>query len=176
MHDLNNFSDIFQDVPFHNTKVCSDGEIPPIIEFVCVTVWFLRGIWHKYREWYVKIVHNIWGICWNIESSIYAKYSKETMLLFVYDMRLRNYSSTMRPENEENICCICCICSLPVALLAKRKCLPLKNGGLCLFQVFAFSIFFEFLSFSELNSVLGISPPSCIVRKWKHNRNSCHGN
>ena len=35
-----------------------------------------RGIWHKYHEWYFKIV------CIWIKSGIYAKYPKETILLF----------------------------------------------------------------------------------------------
>ena len=43
-----------------------------------------NDIWHKYHEWYFKIV--IWNLrkFWNITSGIYAKYHVQIMQLFVY--------------------------------------------------------------------------------------------
>ena len=41
-------------------------------------------IWHKYHEWYFKIVIRNLRQFWNITSGIYAKYHIQIMLLFVY--------------------------------------------------------------------------------------------
>ena len=41
-------------------------------------------IWHKYHEWYFKIVIRNLRQFWNITSGIYAKYHVQIMLLFVY--------------------------------------------------------------------------------------------
>ena len=41
-------------------------------------------IWHKYHEWYFKIVIRNLRQFWNITSGIYAKYHVQNMLLFVY--------------------------------------------------------------------------------------------
>ena len=41
-------------------------------------------IWHKYHEWYFKIViRNLWKF-WNMTSGIYAKYHVQILLLFMY--------------------------------------------------------------------------------------------
>ena len=41
-------------------------------------------IWHKYHEWYFKVVIRNLRQFWNITSTIYAKYHVQIMLLFVY--------------------------------------------------------------------------------------------
>ena len=41
-------------------------------------------IWHKYHEWYFKIVTRYLRQFWNIRSGIYAKYQVQIMLLIVY--------------------------------------------------------------------------------------------
>ena len=41
-------------------------------------------IWHKYHEWYFKIVIRNLRQFWNITSGIYAKCHVQIMLLFVY--------------------------------------------------------------------------------------------
>ena len=53
-----------------------------------VTIWFQGSIWHKYHEWYFKIV---FGKFWSMKSGIYAKHPKETMPLFVYNIRLKKW-------------------------------------------------------------------------------------
>ena len=40
-------------------------------------------IWHKYHEWYFKIVIRNLRQFWNITSGIYAKYNVQILLLFV---------------------------------------------------------------------------------------------
>ena len=48
-------------------------------------------IWHKYHEWYFKIVmHNLRQF-WNITSGVYAKYHVQIMLLIVYTTTLRRF-------------------------------------------------------------------------------------
>ena len=50
-------------------------------------------IWHKYLEWYFKIVIRKWNLrqFWNITSGIYAKYHVQIMLLFVYTTTLKKF-------------------------------------------------------------------------------------
>ena len=61
--DLNRRS--VNEVSIGNSMICSD-------------------IWHKYHEWYFKIVIRNLRQFWNITSGIYAKYQLQIMLLFVY--------------------------------------------------------------------------------------------
>ena len=61
---------------------------------------FCSDIWHKYHEWYFKIViRNFtsrlgeWNLrqFWNITSGIYIKYQVQIMLLFVYNTTCKRF-------------------------------------------------------------------------------------
>ena len=55
----------FQCFGIGNSMICSD-------------------IWHKYHEWYFKIIMRNLRQFWNITVGIYAKYNIQIMLLFAY--------------------------------------------------------------------------------------------
>ena len=55
-----------------------------MINCICIgNSMICSDIWHKYQEWYFKIVlHNL-GQFWNITSGIYAKYQVQFMLFML---------------------------------------------------------------------------------------------
>ena len=110
--------------------------------FVYVTPWF-QGVLGINTASDISKLGEL-GEVWNIKSGIYAKYPKETLLLFVYNMWLRNYSSEMRGES------FCCIWSHSL-----HKCLPLKNSFLVLsFSCFCFQHFLGVFNSSSISNNL----------------------
>ena len=61
---LHNKAENIAEICTGNSMICSD-------------------IWHKYHEWYFKIVIRNLRQFWNITSGIYAKYHVQILLLFV---------------------------------------------------------------------------------------------
>ena len=120
-------------------------------------------IWHKYHEWYFKIVlHNLEQF-WNITSGIYAKYHVQFMLLIVY-------TTTWKIQSSNAMCLFLSTCfassasKLVLKFLFSAQLVQTLNQVDLLFSVFWFSEF-SFSSWISCLQNLEIFPPFL--------RNSC---
>ena len=117
----------------------------------------------------INTASDIWWIL-KYQKQYLCQIPKEIMLLFVYNMRLRKYSSVTRGES------FCCIWPLPASLLSRER-FFLSRTGFCTscFCFFFFVFFFSCFLFQHFSLTSWISSSSIsgyLSAIWFENQNT----